>query len=260
MGHRGVPVRFTWFSPAHDALGLRYDVYVPWVEVDDRQSNFDESTGTFVLASPSAVINGVEVGRYLQTYSKTDFAPRLGFAYDLTGDARMVLRGGFGVFWNFTPGGTSSSKAQNPPFLQSTALTTNAGATTLRVSDGLPPPPGVDPSRPASGTTRSIFDINFRDGFARNWNINLQKQLGANYMFEIAYVGSQGRNMLLKGDPNQAPPVVGVTDQNRNRPYALISPALRSIGQVQSRGTLDYHGLLMKFQRRFADNFSVLNS
>jgi hypothetical protein len=241
-------------------LGLRYDVYVPWVEVDDRQSNFDESTGTFVLASDNAVINGVNVGRYLQTYSKTDFAPRLGFAYDLTGDARMVVRGGFGVFWNFTPGGTSSSKAQNPPFLQSTALTTNGGATTLRVQDGLPPPPGVDPNRPAAGTTRSIFDINFRDGYARNWNINLQKQLGTNYMVEIAYVGSQGRNMLLKGDPNQAPPVVGVTDQNVNRPYARLAPALRSIGQVQSKGTLDYHGLLFKFQRRFANNFSMLNS
>ena len=66
--------------------------------------------------------------------------------------------------------------------------------------------------------------------------------------------------MLVKGDPNQAPPVVGVTDQNINRPYAAVSPALRSIGQVQSTGTLDYHGLLFKFQRRFANNFSVLNS
>lgn len=241
-------------------MGLRWDVYVPWVEVDDRQSNFDESTGRFVLASPDAVINGVQVGRYLQTYSKRDIAPRLGFAYDVRGDGRTIVRGGYGVFWNFTPGGTSSSKAQNPPFLQSTALTTTAGATTLRVSDGLPPPPGVDPNRPASGTTRSIFDINFRDGYAQNWNINLQKQLGINYMVEVAYVGSRGRNMVVKGDPNQAPPIVGVTDQNINRPYALVSPALRSIGQVQSRGTLDYHGLLFKFQRRFADNVSVLNS
>ena len=88
----------------------------------------------------------------------------------------------------------------------------------------------------------------------------MQKQLGTNYMVELAYVGSQGRNMLLKGDPNQAPPVVGVTDQNVNRPYAAVSPALRSIGQVQSTGTLDYHGFFVKFQRRFADNFSVLNS
>ena len=69
--------------------------------------------------------NGVEVGRYLQTYSKGDLAPRLGFAYDVRGNARTIIRGGFGVFWNFTPGGTSSSKAQNPPFLQSTALTTD---------------------------------------------------------------------------------------------------------------------------------------
>lgn len=239
--------------------GLRWDVFPPWIEVDDRQSNFDETTGKFVVASDDAVIAGVKVGRYLQTYSKGDIAPRLGFAYDLSGDAKTIIRGGFGVFWNFTPGGTSSSKAQNPPFLQSTALSTTFG-TNLRLSDGLPAPPGVDPNRPASGSTRSIFDINFRDGYSRNWNLNLQRQLGTNYMFEVAYVGSQGRNMLLKGNPNQARATVGVTDPNVNRPFAQLAPALRDIGQVQSKGTLDYHGLLLKFQRRFANNFSVLNS
>ncbi len=240
-------------------LGLRWDVFPPWIEIDDRQSNFDPSTGRFVVASPDAVINGVKVGRYLQTYSKRDFAPRLGFAYDVRGDARTIVRGGFGMFWNFTPGGTSSSKAQNPPFLQSTALTTTFG-TNLRLSEGLPPPPGVDPNRAPAGSTRSIFDINFRDAYSQNWNFNVQQQFGTNYMVEIAYVGSRGRNMLLKDDPNQAPATVGVTDPNINRPYAQISPALRDLGRVASTGTLDYHGLLTKFQRRFADNFSVLTS
>ena len=146
-------------------LGLRWDVYPPWVEIKDRQSNFDESTGTFVVASDDAVINGVKVGRYLQTYSKRDLGPRFGFAYDLAGDAKTVVRGGFGIFWNFTPGGTSSSKAQNPPFLQSTALTPTPTAygSNLLLKDGLPAPPGVDPNRPAAGATRSIFDVNFRD-------------------------------------------------------------------------------------------------
>jgi hypothetical protein len=243
-------------------LGLRYDVYVPWIEKDNRQSNFDESTGKFVVASDGAMINGVEVGRYLQTYSKKDFGPRFGFAYDLDGSGKTLVRGGFGVFWNFTPGGTSSSKAQNPPFLQSTSLTPSPSAygTNLLLRDGLPAPPGVDPNRPAAGSTRSIFDINFRDAYARQWNVNVQRSLFTNYMLEVAYVGSQGRQMLLKGDPNQARPVVGVTDANVNRPYALISPALRTIGQVQSKGTLDYHALLVKFQRRFANNFSMLNS
>ena len=62
-------------------------------------------------------------------------------------------------------------------------------------------------------------------------------------MVEVAYVGSQGRQMLLKGDPNQAPPVVGVTDANVNRPYvADRRRRCATIGQVQSTGTLDYNG------------------
>jgi Carboxypeptidase regulatory-like domain len=240
-------------------MGLRWDVFVPWVEVDDQQSNFDESTGKFVVASPDAVINGVEVGRHLQTYSKKNFGPRLGFAYDLDGSGRTVVRGGWGVFWNFTPGGTSSSKAQNPPFLQATTLTSTLG-TNLRLSDGLPPPPGVDPAREPAGTTRSIFDINARDGYAHNYNVNVQRQLGTNYLVEVAYVGSQGRQLTIKGDPNQAPPTLGVTNADVNRPYIRISPQLRTLGQVRSEGKLSYNGFFVKFNRRLANRFSFANS
>src|SRR5262249_34400463 len=98
--------------------GLRYELFIPWVDVNNERSNFGVATGRFVVASDNAVVNGVEVGRYLQTYGKTDFGPRFGFAYDVTGDGRTIVRGGYGIFWNFTPGGTSSSKAQNQPFLQ----------------------------------------------------------------------------------------------------------------------------------------------
>ena len=246
-------------------LGLRYDIFVPWVEIENRQSNFDESTGKFVVASDNATIQGTDVGRYLQTYSKGDLAPRFGFAYDLFGTGKTLLRGGVGVFWNFTPGGTSSSKAQNPPFLQSTALTaapnTNfSNDPKMLVSAGLPPPPGVDPSRPPSGTTRSIFDIDFRDAYTVNWNLNVQQQIGQNYMVELAAVGARGRQYMIKGNPNEAPATVGVTNSNVNRPYALISPALRDVGQVQSAGLLNYNGFLAKVQRRFANGISLLAS
>jgi len=240
-------------------FGLRWDLFVPWVEVDDRQSNFDPATGRFVVASPDAVINGQKVGRYLQTYSKKDFGPRFGFAYDMTGDGKTVVRGGVGIFWNFTPGGTSSSKAQNPPFLQSTALSTTF-APTLRVQDGLPAPPGVDPNRPASGSTRSAFDSNFRDAHSTNFNLNIQRQLGRNYMLEVAYVGSRGRDMLTKTNPNQAPPVLGRTNADIGRPFFQLSPALRDVGLVSSTGFLNYDGLLVKFQRRYANGFSFMNS
>jgi hypothetical protein len=243
-------------------LGLRWDVYPPWTEIDDLQSNFDVTTGQFVVASDNAVIEGVKVGRYLQTYSKRDIGPRFGFAYDLNGNGKTLVRGGFGVFWNFSPGGTSSSKAQNQPFLQSTSLNANPTSygSNLLLKDGLPDPPGVHPELPAAGATRSIFDINFRDAYARQWNLNAQRGFGTNYLAEVAYVGSQGRQMVVKVDINQAKPVVGVSDANVNRPFIKLAPGLRSLSQSQSVGKVDYHGLLLKFQRRFANNFSFLNS
>ena len=66
--------------------------------------------------------------------------------------------------------------------------------------------------------------------------------------------------MVVKVDINQAPPVVGVTDSNRNRPFIAQQPALRSLSQSQSIGFIDYNGLLLKFQRRFANNFSVFSA
>ena len=239
--------------------GLRYDLFIPWVEVNNQQSNFDVSTGRFVVASDDAVVNGIQVGRYLQTYGKTDFGPRFGFAYDISGTGRTILRGGYGLFWNFTPGGTSSSKAQNQPFLQAQATTTTFG-TNILLANGLAAPPGVHPELAPAGSTRSAFDPNFRDAHAHNFNVNVQRQFGSNYMVEAAYSGSRTQNSAIKTDLNQAAPTVGVTDQNINRPYALASPALRTVGTLSSTGYLEYNGLLMKFQRRTANHFSFLNS
>ena len=82
----------------------------------------------------------------------------------------------------------------------------------------------------------------------------------AKYLIEAAYSGSRTRNAALKTDLNQAPPIVGVTDQNVNRPFAAVAPALRTVGALSSSGYVEYNGLLTKFQRRSANHFSFLNS
>ena len=168
-------------------LGLRWDVYPPWIEIDDRQSNFDVTTGDFVIASDNAQIGGIEVGRRLQTYSKGDFGPRLGFAYDVFGDGNTLVRGGYGVFWNFTPGGTSSSKAQNQPFLDSAALTPTPVSSTgvsLRLEDGLPPPTGGDPVEPAGQHA-----LHFRSGVPRRLRAQLQRERAARHRDQLPHRG-----------------------------------------------------------------------
>ena len=240
-------------------LGLRYDVFVPYVEVHDRQSNFDTGTGKFVVASEDAVINGQKVGRRLQNTPKLDFAPRVGFAYDVSGNGRTVLRGGYGMFFNNPLTGTSSSKASNPPFLLAQAFTTTL-LPTLRLSSGLPPPPSVDPNRAPAGSTRSIFDIDFRDGRAQQWNLNVQQQFGKDYLLELAYVGSKGEHLVLKQDINVARPVVGVTNSDVNRPYIGVAPLVRNLSQVQSRGWSEYHSLQAKFSKRFSSGLVFVNS
>jgi hypothetical protein len=240
-------------------LGLRYDLFVPYVEVFDRQSNFDTGTGKFVVASENATINGIEVGRALQTTPTKDFAPRFGFAYDVFGKGRTVLRGGYGIFWNNPLTGTSSQKPSNPPFLLSNSLTTTL-LPTLRLGDGIPAPPPVDPNRAPSGTTRSIFDPEFADGYAQQWNLNLSQQFGKNYALELSYVGSKGTRLVIKQDINQAPPVVGVSDQNVNRPFIKLAPGLRSLSQVQSRGDSNHHAMLVKFSNRFSNGLLFVNS
>jgi hypothetical protein len=79
-------------------------------------------------------------------------------------------------------------------------------------------------------------------------------------MLEVAFAASRARQMLVKINPNQAQPVLGVTNADVNRPFAAISPALRDVGQVSSTGFLNYNSLLVKFQRRFANGFSFMNS
>ena len=62
----------------------------PSTWLDERTIYHVNPTGRFVVASPDAVINGVKVGRYLQTYSKKDFGPRFGFAYDARGNGQQL--------------------------------------------------------------------------------------------------------------------------------------------------------------------------
>src|SRR5712671_3670317 len=124
---------------------------------------------------------------------------------------------------------SSPTSTFRPDDSSSQPTTTNFG-TNIILSQGLAAPPGVNLTAAPGGSTRSAFLVDFRDAHAHNFNVNVQQQLGTNYMVEAAYSGSRTKNAALKTDLNQAVPTVGVTDQNVNRPFAKLDPALRTVG------------------------------
>ncbi|HEY2015144.1 MAG TPA: TonB-dependent receptor, partial [Bryobacteraceae bacterium] len=91
-------------------LGFRYDLYTHPYEKHNNQSNYDLTSGTLLVAGA----NGNS--RSLVDTDFGNFAPRFGFAYDLTGQGKMVVRGGYGIFYFLDRGGVGNQLSNNPDF------------------------------------------------------------------------------------------------------------------------------------------------
>ncbi len=87
-------------------LGLRYDYIGAPTERFSRYSNFDPSAINKLTNLPGAVkFAGADFGNTVYPAGKKNFAPRIGFAYDLTGRNKIIVRGGYGMFY-YQPSGT----------------------------------------------------------------------------------------------------------------------------------------------------------
>ena len=92
-------------------MGVRYDVFTPDVEKDNKIANFNENTLVFDYAGK----NGIGRTAGIQT-RYGNIGPRFGFAYDVDGKGGTVLRGGFGISYFPDPFSASDELGQNPPF------------------------------------------------------------------------------------------------------------------------------------------------
>ena len=206
-------------------LGLRWDVDTPRTERYNRLSYFDLNAPS-PLQGQVASSNfcpgcnnlhgamrfvgqpGSEYGRHQTPTAWTNFAPRVGFAYNFL--PKTVIRGGYGILYApslLQAAGTSGSSGTEG-FTGGTALnTTLDNGSTFVASLANPFPNGfVKPlgsvNGPISGTLTDIggsigdsFFIDYRNPLVQQWNLNLQQQIKGNWIVQAGYLGSKGQHL-----------------------------------------------------------------
>lgn len=180
-----------------------------------------------------------------------NFAPRVGASYLLSNrpGQELVVRGGFGVFYDLGYGQVANAYFQYPFF--ASKLCPSAGPTACGGASGFLPFPltsGVLAPPAFSGRPTSIttIDPDIELPFTYQWNLAVERSLGANQTLTVSYVGAEGRR-LLKAETN--------------RINLLEWPAPQTATAVtvtRNNGYSDYRALQFQYQRRMHKNIQAL--
>ncbi|HVW85383.1 MAG TPA: carboxypeptidase regulatory-like domain-containing protein, partial [Bryobacteraceae bacterium] len=232
-------------------LGLRWEYHTPWVEVKDRQSNFDEFTGQVRLAGQ----NGNSRALY-EPYKK-DFQPRVGFAWTPEfANNKLVFRGAYTISSYLEGTGTNLRLTLNPPFETEFAALYNTPAYSLpptTLDQGLA---GLNPKDPYAGATLRVWDPFVRPAEVQQWNVSLDYQLPGNNVLTVGYVGQHGTHLMVPMPYLQKQLVNGVPVPG---PFLAGNPTLKAaISQISgtaSIGNQKYNALQATVHRRFSAGF-----
>jgi len=233
-------------------IGLRWQYNTPWVEVENRQSNFGLITGTLYLAGQSGC--AYSDCRALYNSYKKDFQPRIGFAYTPKFMGKTaVVRGGYAISSYLEGTGTNLRLPLNPPFESEFQTYYNTPAYTLpgsTLDQGLS---ALNPKNPYVGATIRLWDPGVRPAESQQWNLSTEYELGGNNVLTVGYVGQHSTHLMVAMPYLQNMLVNGAVVQG---PYFSGNPTLRSeISQISgtcSCANQQYNGLQATLRKRFS--------
>lgn len=203
--------------------GLRWEYFGVIGEEKDRFSLLD-STGNLHLVS--------------QLYPRdlNNFAPRASLAWDIRGNARTVLRAGWGVYYDafsqdFFVGQLPFNTFNSGPAYNGIgpdAITFSFSPAAVLSTTA----PVFDPSTFAASDVFTV-DQKIRTPYVQNYNLNLQQELSRNIVLQLGYVGSAGRKLFRYVDINQVNPATGT----------VAFPSRGFVNQFQSSASSNYNSL-----------------
>lgn len=270
--------------------GLRYEIFGAPTETNGRLANFDADiattgpipvTGTysgFTLPAnfsgpvPAGVLKTSSAGFWKTPYG--DVSPRFGFVLQMTEKPLLVLRGGFGVYFDEHAGNLAEQTLTQPPFatLNIVSGAPNGPATLQSPFVPLVLPnssyPIFQPRTPTSTPFIEGTNPNIRDGRTQEYNLNVQYAPGRDYLLEIGYVGTNSAHRPGQVEFDQATlaspqnPVNGQTNNSINNVTARLPIQGVSQGSLFTDSVFiaNYNALQASITKRMQHGFQLQGS
>ena len=204
-----------------------------------------EQEGRFVVFDPSTV----SLVRVETVYgSRMNLQPRVGIAWDLSGQGAAVVRAAYGVYTNQPPINMLLGTTTNPPLV-----------TPLSYSGSIGLDNALDLAR-ATGLAPSTVDPDFSPASTQSWNLNLQRELAHNIALMVGYFGARGSGLQIATNINQ--PTGQVLPFPRLSESSPILPGV-SLGNITEIGSLsrsDYRALWFSLRGRVSGGLQLLGS
>ena len=224
-------------------VGVRYERFTPLFDESNLLTNIDPATGRVITASDGSVYD-----RTLIRPDRNDIAPRVGVSWNPV--SRLVLRGGYGIFYQQTDRyGSESQLGLNLPQLVDAAISANSGndAPAFTFAQGFTPL-NASTVNPAVVQWR-IQDPDQNTPIVHQFSVGPEYQLTDTMVAAVEYVGNRTRNGRRLRNLNQ-----GVLQPNGSVvfPYAQFGYGNAFLEQIVTNGRADYDSLQVRMQKRMS--------
>lgn len=186
-----------------------------------------------------------------------NWGPRIGFAYDLTGTGKTILRGGFGMMYERVQGNDMYDSGGNEPFSDSINLGGVALSNpNLNLATGAAP---ISPI-PVPSMDEGLVANNYKNPVSTQYSIGIQQQLGRESVLSIAYVGNQNRHQTTSAEMNLPPEsdLASLTGHTGSLAYlqAVQYTGFNSINMFQNDINSHYNGLQVQLRSRLRQDLT----